>query len=168
MSCEAEHILLGSPLTYARIHFEGILRAVFDPGSTEFLKFFHLYPRQGGLLGVLVDEGLVKTTRTLLLTSPVMFWSNALLLPMQLAYLSCACIVLFSKRLMFDHTILAALLIVSYYLVISGGPAALGRFRQPAMPIICVLAGFGLCVVLIRLRRANSRPSQAASSQVSP
>jgi hypothetical protein len=168
MSCEAEHILLGSPLTYARIHLDGILRAVFDPGSTEFLKFFHLYPRQGGLLGVLVDEGVVKTIRTLLLTSPVMFWSNALLFPMLLAYLSCACIVLFSKRLMLDPTILAALLIVSYYLVISGGPAALGRFRHPAMPIICVLAGYGLYVVLIRLQRASSRPSHAASSQVPP
>ena len=91
MGCEAEHILLGSPLTYARIHFEGILRAVFDPGATEFLKVFHLYPRRGGVLGVLVDEGVVKTTKTLLLTSPVTFWSNAVLFPMQLAYLSCAC-----------------------------------------------------------------------------
>ncbi len=166
MSGEAEHILLDNPLTYARIHFEGMLRAVLDPGSTEFLKFFHLYPKQGGLLGVLVDQGVVKTTRTLLLNSPVMFWSNALLLPMQLVYLSCACIVLFSKRMMFDPTILAVLLILSYYLVISGGPAALGRFRQPIMPIICVLAGYGLCVVLIRLQRANSRPSHAVWSHL--
>jgi hypothetical protein len=36
------------------------------------------------------------------------------LLPRHLAYLSCACIVLVSKRLMLDPTILAALLIVCY------------------------------------------------------
>src|SRR6266851_1145082 len=166
MSREGKRVLLSSPLIYARIHFEGILRAIFDPGSTEFLKFFHLYPRQGGLLGVLVDKGIVKTIRTLLLTRPIVFWSNAVLLPMLLMYLSCACIVLFSKRLMWDPAILAALLIVSYYLAISGGPAALGRFRHPAMPIICVLAAYGLCLVVSRLRRAGSPPSCAAPSQV--
>jgi len=114
----------------------------------------------------LVDKGIVKTIRTLLLTRPIVFWSNAVLLPLQLMYLSCACIVLFSKRLMFDPSNLAALLIVSYYLAISGGPAALGRFRHPAMPIICVLAAYGLCLVLSRLRRTGSRPSCATPSQV--
>ena len=43
-----------------------------------------------------------------------------------------------------DPCILTALLIVTYYLLISGGPGASGRFRHPAMPIISILAGYGL------------------------
>ena len=83
MSHEADRILLGSPFTYARIHFEGILRCTFDPSSTEFLKFFDLYPKRGGLLGVLVDQGAVKTITALFLTRPLVFWSNVVLLPLQ-------------------------------------------------------------------------------------
>src|SRR5208282_468120 len=44
MNLAGEHILLGGPLTYARIYFDGVLRATFDPASTEFLRFFDLYP----------------------------------------------------------------------------------------------------------------------------
>jgi hypothetical protein len=141
---EAERILLASPFTYARIHFEGILRSIFDPGSIEFLRFFDLYPKRGGLLGVLVDQDAVKTMETLLYTRPLVFWSNVVLLPLLAITLLCACVVLFSKRLMRDPCILTALLIATYYLLISGGPGASGRFRHPAMPIISILAGYGI------------------------
>jgi 4-amino-4-deoxy-L-arabinose transferase-like glycosyltransferase len=144
MSREAACILLSNPFTYARIHFEGILRSIFDPGSTDFLKFFDLYPKQGGLLGVLVDQGAVKTMEALLLTRPLVVWSTVVLLPLLALNLLCACAVLFSKRLMRDPCVLTALLIVTYYLLISGGPNALGRFRHPAMPIISILAGYGI------------------------
>jgi Dolichyl-phosphate-mannose-protein mannosyltransferase len=145
MSREADSILLSNPFTYAKIHFEGILRTIFDPGSTDFLKFFDLYPKQGGLLGVLVDQGAVKTMEALLFTRPLVFWSNVVLLPLLSLNLLCACAVLFSKRLMRDPCVLTALLIVTYYLLISGGPVALGRFRHPAMPITSILAGYGIC-----------------------
>ena len=85
----AEHILLDSPLTYARIYFDGLVRATFDPVSTEFLRFFNLYPKQGELLAVDVDKGVITTIEALL-GSPLLFWSIAVLLPLQLTYLSCA------------------------------------------------------------------------------
>ena len=144
MSHEADSILLSNPSTYARIHFEGVLRSIFDPGFTDFLKLFDLYPKQGGLLGVLVDQGAVKTMEALPFTRPLVFWSNVVLLPLLALNLLCACAVLFSKRLIRDPCVLTVLIIVIYYLLISGGPNALGRFRHPAMPFICILAGYGV------------------------
>jgi 4-amino-4-deoxy-L-arabinose transferase-like glycosyltransferase len=176
MSRAAIRILLSNPLTYARIHFEGILRSIFDPGSTEFVKFFDLYPKQGGLLGVLVDQGAIKTIEALFLTRPLAFWSNVVLLPLLAIDLLCACAVLFSKRLMRDPCILTALLIAAYYLLISGGPGALGRFRHPAMPIISILAGCGITRIgairfrkhrdsydkIVKLRRSKNLASMAS------
>ena len=65
MNRAADHILLGSYLTYARIYFDGVIRAIFDPGSTEFLRFFDLYPKEGGLLTVEVDKGTIATIKAL-------------------------------------------------------------------------------------------------------
>lgn len=144
MNREAARILLGNPFTYARIHCEGILRCIFDPDSTDFLKLFDLYPKRGGLLGILVDQGAVKAMQGLFVTRPLVFWSNAVLFPLLAINLTCACVVLFSKRLMRDPCILVALLIITYYLLISGGPWASGRFRHPAMPIMSILAGYGI------------------------
>jgi Dolichyl-phosphate-mannose-protein mannosyltransferase len=146
----AEHILLGNSLTYAWIYFDGILRGTFDPGSTEFLRFFDLYPKEGGLLTVEVDKGRIATIKALY-ANPLLFWSTALMVPVLLIYLSSACITLCSRAIL-DPSILAMSLIVAYYMAIAGGPGDWGRFRHPVMPIICVLAGYGLYAV-------RSRPS---------
>jgi hypothetical protein len=146
LSETAEHILLGSPFTYARIYFDGVLRATFDPVSTEFLRFFNLYPKQGELLTIAVDKGVITTVEALL-ASPLLFWSIAVMLPLQIMYLSCACITLCSRTIL-DPAIFAVMFIAGYYMAIAGGPGDWGRFRHPAMPIICMLAGYGLHLVL--------------------
>jgi hypothetical protein len=148
MNRAADHILLGSPLAYTRIYFEGIVRATFDPGSTEYIRFFDLYPKQGGLLTVEVDKGAIATIEALF-ANPLLFWLTAMMLPLQITYLLCACITL-CGRVILDPAILAVLFIVGYYMAIAGGPGDWGRFRHPATPIICILAGFGLRVVRSR------------------
>jgi hypothetical protein len=149
MSRDAEHILLGSPFTYARIYGQGLLRGAFDPGSTEFLRFFDLYPKQGGLVEVVIGKSTIKTIEVLL-SIPLVVLSVIVLLPPLLIYLSCACVALFRRPM--DPAVLVALLIIGYYLGIAGGPTDWGRFRHPAMPIICVLSGYGLYVMYGRLK----------------
>lgn len=71
------------------------------------------------------------------------------MVPVLLMYLSSACITLCSRAIL-DPSILAVSLIVGYYMAIAGGPGDWGRFRHPVMPIICVLAGYGLYAVRSR------------------
>ncbi len=66
MRAEGGRIVLGNLFLYARIHLAGMIRATLDPGATDYLKFFDLYPRQGGLLGPLTDRGLAATMKGLL------------------------------------------------------------------------------------------------------
>jgi hypothetical protein len=150
LSQAAKRILMGSPLTYAGIYFDGLLRATFDPVSTEYLRFFNLYPKQGELLTIAVDQGII-TTLEALFASPLLFWSIAVMLPLQLMYVSCACITL-CRRTILDAATFAVVFIAGYYMAIAGGPGDWGRFRHPAMPIICMLAGYGFHLVLVRSR----------------
>ncbi|HVB81760.1 MAG TPA: glycosyltransferase family 39 protein [Candidatus Binataceae bacterium] len=145
MSRDAEHILLGSPWTYAQIYFQGVVRSIFDPGSTEFLRFFDLYPKHGGLLQVQVDRGTIQTLKVLF-RNPLLGWSTVVLIVPQFIYLWGLCVTL-SRRGIRDPAILAALLIIGYYVAIAGGPGDWGRFRHPAMPIVCALAAYGLTAV---------------------
>ncbi len=142
MSRDAEHVLLDSPLTYAQIYLDGVVRGVFDPGSTEFLRFFDLYPKDGGLLETEVDKGVGKTLEALF-RIPLLGWSTVVLLALQIVYLLGACMAL-SGRLLRDSAMLMVLLVMGYYCAIPGGPTDWGRFRHPAMPIMCALAAYGL------------------------
>ncbi len=148
MNRTADHILLGGSSTYARIYFEGIVRATFDPGSTEFIRFFDVYPKRGGLLTVQVDQGTIATVAALF-ASPLLFWTTLMMLPLQLMYLLGACVTLCGRAIL-DPAVLAVVFVAAYYMAIAGGPGDWGRFRLPAMPIICILAGPGLSLMTRR------------------
>ena len=162
MNREGKHILLSDPWTFARMHLKGTVRVIFDPGATELLKLLELYPKEGGagLMVQLVDSGPLRTIGTAMTQRPLLFWSNVLLIPLELAYLLCASMVLFSRRLMREPAVVGAVLTIIYYVGITGGPApgAFCRFRLPAMPTICVMAGYSLYSVRSRLlSRVGSR-----------
>jgi len=135
------------------MYFEGVLRATFDPTSTEFIRFFDLYPKQGGLLTVEVDKGTLATIKALF-ANPLLFWITAMMLPLLLTCLWCACVTLCSRAIL-DPAILAVLFVTSYYMAIAGGPGDWGRFRHPAMPFICVLAGYGFTADRVQLDDRN-------------
>jgi 4-amino-4-deoxy-L-arabinose transferase-like glycosyltransferase len=140
MAREGERILLEHPLTYARIHLQGIVMVLFSSGVNPILTFLEANRSTGA--GKLTDWGL-GTEIAFVRANPMVFWSNALLEPLELLYLLSASMVLFSRQLWRRPSILAAVLTIAYYVVISGGPAGDSRFRVPIMPIICVLSTYG-------------------------
>jgi 4-amino-4-deoxy-L-arabinose transferase-like glycosyltransferase len=140
MTREGERILLEHPLTYARIHLHGIVMVVFSSGVNPILTFLGVNRSTGA--GNPTDWGF-GAELAFMKANPMVFWSNALLEPLELLYLVSASMVLFSRQLWRRPSILAAVLTIAYYVVISGGPAGDSRFRVPIMPIICVLSAYG-------------------------
>ena len=150
MGKEGREIILSHPLTFTKIYANGLIRTLLDPGAIDYLKLLGLYPDGGGLLGEVVDRGIVGTVKGLAFKRPVIFFSSLLLGIVLLFYLGLALVALL-RRARFDAPFAALAVTGLYVLLLSGRANALGRFRDPLMPIICVLAGCGL--ELIRPRR---------------
>jgi Dolichyl-phosphate-mannose-protein mannosyltransferase len=139
---ESLRIFFKYPLTELGIYLQGVIRSTFDPGSTEFVRFFDLYPKNYELLDTAVDEGAVSVLTKLLDDRPLL-WSTAVLLAVQLTYLALAVrgIANTSSR---NPQVLLLLIVMTYFLLLPGGASAWGRYRLPAMPIVCLLAACGL------------------------
>ena len=135
-------LFLRNPVTFARIYLEGVARGIFDPLSTEFVRFFDLYPKEGGLLDTAINDGVIKTLEVLF-SNRLLAWSTIVLFTLHLLYITGLCESLF-KAPPSDPAFFIVLLIMSYYLLLPGGPSDWGRYRHPAMPLICVLASYGL------------------------
>jgi len=153
MGRKGREILIRHPMTYAKIHVKGMARALLDPGAFEYLKLFKAYPQSGGLLGVVVDKGVVSAARTLYDEQPRVFWSNLGLGVVLGVYLLFGAISLFFRSVRKHTGAVACALVALYFLVLSGGPHALGRFRHPIMPVICILAAAGMAGLTRRFRR---------------
>ena len=135
-------LFLRHPLTFTRIYLEGVARGIFDPLSTEFVRFFDLYPKEGGLLDTAVNDGIIKTLGALF-SNKLLAWSTVVLLMLHLLYVTGVCESLLKTPLS-DPAFFILSLIMSYYLLLPGGPSDWGRYRHPATPLICVLASYGL------------------------
>ncbi len=144
MRREGVRLILEHPLEYAVIHLDGIVRILFDPGAIDFLKLFQSYPRLGGILGDIADRGLLPVVLGLARDNPLAFWIQLVFFALLAAYYVLAAIGLFGKSpaALWDKIVLVAL--IAYFVAISGGPHGYGRFRHPAMPFLCMLAGWGL------------------------
>jgi 4-amino-4-deoxy-L-arabinose transferase-like glycosyltransferase len=141
MMSTGEGIVFAHPFTYARIHLAGLAMVLFSSGVNPILEFFRIYPGAGRVQ--LADWGMAAEAR-FMLANPTVFLSNAILLPIEAMYLLGAAAALASRRLMRKPAVIAIILACAYYLIIAGGPAGLSRFRVPIMPIMCVLAAYGL------------------------
>ncbi len=138
---DAVRVILSHPVLYAQIHLKGIFRILIDPDMVEWFRMTGQYPESGGLLGEVADSGLIATICRLMEERPVFFFINLG------AGLLLACLyilVVISLIRQSGHPVLWFLFsILLYLLLVSGGPAALGRFRHPIMPLFYLIIAIG-------------------------
>jgi len=157
MSREAHRVLLNDPITFGRIHCQGIVRTVVGPGTSELLRFFNMYPKgRGDILSSISDYGFVKSMKIISTTEPRFFWAILVLMPLECLYLVCAAVGVALSRLARDPAVQATVLIATYLLVTTGGPLGFSRFRIPVMPIICIFAAHGLSQLADLLQRRGT------------
>jgi len=150
MRREGVRMILGHKLAYARIHLGGMVRILFDPGSVDYLKVFLSYPRLGGTLANIADRGLMPVVLGLIRGNPLVFWTQLALFALLAAYYVLALWGLFRRSLAGVWEKIALVAVITYFVAVSGGPHGYSRFRHPAMPFLCVLAGFGLYSLAVR------------------
>jgi len=147
MRARALGVLRHNPGVYANIHLKGVLRVLLDPGAVEIRRLLRLYPESGGLLGRIVDQGMGRTVLRLIRERPALFWSNLVLGMLLLAFYLLAVAGALKRKSASPLGLAALLAVAAYLILLSGGPNSTSRFRHPVMPIVAVLAGYGLARV---------------------
>jgi len=160
MRRQGTETILRYPLDYTAIHAKGMATVLFDPGASEMLKVFGLYPAKGGLLARVQDQGLSRATLWLLKTYPVTVILLPLLAVQMALYYALA---LLGLRLISPGPRIALATIAMYFVVVSGMPAAVARYRVPIMPLVCVCAG--AMIAAYREKRAMAMLPGSASKQ---
>ena len=137
-------VLLAHPLAYLKIHVTGWIRMTLDTGAATLLKLVGAYPLSGGgLLGYFVDHGPLKAAELILKEYPWLFASSLALAAMLLFTVALAALGLIRHDRSVRGAVLLLVAIAGYLFALSGGPESEGRFRQPIMPFVCVMAGLG-------------------------
>jgi hypothetical protein len=137
--------ILRAPLLYATVHASGIVRVLLDPGAVEYFRFLGRYPQTAGLLAVAHESGLVKAMGVLAREHRGLFCVTVALGGWVLVTLAAAAwgvVRLWRGDRRADVWVLAGW--ATYFLLLSGGPHGISRFRHPIVPVVCVFACAGV------------------------
>jgi hypothetical protein len=148
---EGLRVVREHPFAYARIHLAGMVMIVFSSGINAILKFFRAYPSKGSGGLRLADWGMLAQAR-FMFAHPTVLIANALLLPVEIAYLLLAAVGLSDRDVRRKPEVWVIILVFAYYVVMSGGPGGESRFRVPLMPMLCLIGAIGLKQIDVWLR----------------
>jgi 4-amino-4-deoxy-L-arabinose transferase-like glycosyltransferase len=128
---EGASLVASDPFGYALTHVQGMLRTLFDPGATEYLRLFGLYAEGGR--ATIAAGGVGAAARGY----PLAFWSSAalalVLAPLVLLPFAGA----FRAR---SVAFFLMALVAAYLVTAGGGVPGYSRFRAPAVPFLAILS----------------------------
>ncbi len=132
--------------TYLRSHFRGVAVVAFTPAVAESLQLLKLAPTNGGMPRRLVNESLMTSIAGIAKSKPgVLIYMGLLELFLILLYGMALFGLLRGKAGAVAKVTLVGC--IFYFLLISGGAQAVGRYRLPVMPEVCVLAAGGFATL---------------------
>lgn len=139
-------ILSQHPFLYLKTHFIGAGLVAFTPAASEFLQLLNLYPAPQSMPHHILNEGIFYATSVTARIHPnvliaMVCFEALLILLYGLGIWGC----LFGRGSRF--AIFALVGIAMYFMLISGGAQAVGRYRLPIVPELCVLAAGGIAEI---------------------
>jgi hypothetical protein len=153
---QATSILRDHAGLYLRTHFTGVAIVAFTPCAAELLQMLGAYPSADTMPHRILSDGIVASIRQVFRAHPFVAMTMVLLEAFLLfLYLSAIRGCLRIKSITPPLLTLAG--IATYFLLISGGAQAVGRYRLPVMPELCIFAAGGLTrLPKTKLRSHNS------------
>jgi len=140
MSAEAARVLRAHPATYLKMHLEGSVVVAFTPCVADLARLLGAYPENAPRR--VVSEGPVTAALLLVTTHP---WLTALMVVFEIVLLTLYLLALrglLASRIK-REVIWLLLGVFLYFMAVSGGAQAVGRYRLPVMPIVCIFAAAG-------------------------
>ena len=158
MRTQSLAILAAHPGLYLKTHFAGVAIVAFTPCATELLQLIGAYPPGDAMPHRILNEGVGASVKRVIVSHPGVAITMALFEGF-LLLLYAATVRSFAHAGRISPPMLTLAGIALYFLLISGGAQAVGRYRQPVMPELCILAAGGITRSRKRKLRGNESPA---------
>ena len=165
MRAQSLAILSSHPALYLKTHLAGVDIVAFTPCATELLQLIGAYPLGDAMPHRILNEGVVASAKRVILSHPAVAIAMALFEGF-LLLLYAGAVRCFARADRITPPMLTLSGIGLYFLLISGGAQAVGRYRQPVMPELCILAAGGLTLSRKSNRGAMTAPQSKNANRV--
>jgi hypothetical protein len=143
MRTQSTQILTQHPALYLKSHLKGVAVVALSPCATEWLQLLGIYPNPDSMPHRILNQGIPKSIRRIALDHPGITLLMCALEAFLIVLYALAVRGLWRAR-QNRIAVFSLFGIALYFLLISGGAQAVGRYRLPVMPILCLFAAAGI------------------------
>lgn len=129
------------PWWFLYVQIKGWLSVTLNPTAAEVMMNIGLYPRNTALLHAELDKELLKGILLIISRYPE---TVVIVLVMELQLLIYYFLAIIGLRRLPRSFRLLFLSVALYFILVSGGPIAVSRYRTPVMPLVCIGAGIAM------------------------
>jgi hypothetical protein len=160
MRAQVARVLAGHRVLYLKTHVAGVGVVAFTPCASEWMQLLGVNPQDAAMPKRMLNEGVAGSVeRVLRSDAGVAAWMAVLEAILVGLYVAAAAGLVRGRG---DVRLKMALAGVGlYFLLVSGGAQAVGRYRLPVMPEVCIFAAGGLTLRRKQMRGLSGPASSA-------
>ncbi len=165
---EAKKIIFSNFFIYFKLRLNGMINLLFNSTPWPYLTLLNFY-KIGGFTDIVVpyetefyrNGWLAGMFHYLTKTPPIVSITWLILQINLLIYWLLTFVALPSKFFVKNTPALILLTVAAYFVIITGGPeGSSSRYRHPLMPIICIVAGYGLYLIMEKFKDKFNRETR--------
>ena len=165
LGAEGRRMVAEHPVTYAQIHLRSMVIWLLDPGGSDLLSLLGRYPLSGRGIRPL-NNGVIEMFGRMRREAPELLYATLTLAAGLGLFYCAAALGLVASWRHFNWSWIFVFALWAYFCLISG-TLGTARLRQPAMPLVCLLAGCGLTHLVAWLGRVR-RSARATAATMQP
>ena len=138
---------------YSLMHLEGIIRTLFGPAVSDYQTLFGNPIDFPALTGTSFQDGLLLHLGNIITKAPGLLVVFILLGLLSWSFLFLTLVGFWGRPPLGGLQLFTILSVGAYFIVVGGGTVGQGRYRHPLMPILCLVAGYGLSLILDKIQQ---------------
>ncbi len=138
---------------YTLMHFDGLIRTLLGPAVSDYQILFGNPIDFPTRTGTTFQDGIFLHLRNMVVKAPDLLAMYLILGVLSWSFIVLAVVGLWGRLPVGGLQLFTILSVGAYFIVVGGGTVGQGRYRHPLMPIVCLVAGYGLSLVLDKIQQ---------------
>jgi hypothetical protein len=138
---------------YSLMHLDGIIRTLLGPAVSDYQILFGNPIDFPALTGTTFQDGILLHLGNIITKAPGLLVIYILLGLLSWSFLFLTLVGFWGRPSLGGLQLFTILSVGAYFIVVGGGTVGQGRYRHPLMPILCLVAGYGLSLILDKIQQ---------------
>jgi len=156
MEKEGSQIIKDNLPRYSLMHLDGVIRTLLGPAVSDYHILFGNPIDFPARTGTTFQDGIFLNLKNMIVKAPDLLGMYLILGVLSWSFIFLTVVGFWGKLPINGLQLFTILSVGAYFIIVGGGTVGQGRYRHSLMPIVCLVAGYGLSLIIDKFQQQRS------------